>query len=87
MSCAEFLAPTRRNPGAPPRGRGAAPTQPTPHAHLARPRRPLRPEQTATHPAAPVTAGVSQNPAALARPPRRPPLGPTPTRPTADPAT
>ena len=59
--------------------------QPTPDADLARPRRPQRAEQAAAHPAAPAAARLTPNPAALARPARRPPLDlpATTTRPTA----
>ena len=80
-----------RDPGAPSRGCGAASTQPTPDADLARPRRAQRAEQAAPYPVAPAAARFTENPAALARPPRRPPLDlpPTttrpPTHPTADP--
>ena len=74
----------RRDPGAASRGRGAAPHQPPPDADLARPRRAQRAEQAAARPAAPAAAGLTPNPAALARPARRPPLDlPAPTtRPT-----
>jgi len=58
-----------RDLGAPSRGRRAAPTPPRPMltspgttAHF------LRAEQAPTHAAAPAAAGVTQNPAALARP-------------------
>ena len=59
-------------------------TNTRPSTDLARPRRAQRTEQTAARPAAPAAAGVAPNPAALARPARRPPLDlPAPTtRPT-----
>ena len=58
--------------------------QPTPDADLGRPRRAQRAEQAATRPAAPAAARLTPNPAALARPARRPPLDlpATTTRPT-----
>jgi hypothetical protein len=46
----------------------------TPHADVGRPGLPQQPEQAATQAAAPTTTGVAQNPAALARPTRRPPF-------------
>jgi hypothetical protein len=64
----------RRDPRASPRGRHAAPTQPTPDTELGRPRRAQRTDQTAPCEPASATARVTQNPAALARPPGRPPL-------------
>ena len=74
----------RRDPDASTRGRGTATHQPSAETDLARPRRTQRTEQTAADPAAPSAAGVTPNPAALARPARRPPLDlPAPTtRPT-----
>jgi hypothetical protein len=76
----------RRDPRAAPRGRRAAPTQPTPDPELGRPRRAQRAEPAAAHPVAPAAARLTPNPAALARPTRRPPLDPprTPTRPPAN---
>src|SRR5262245_35543711 len=69
-----------RDPHAASRGRGAAPHQRPAHADLARPRRAQRAEQAAAYPATAGAAGVAPNPAALARPPRRPPLDlPAPT--------
>ena len=78
----------RRDPDAASRGRRAAPHQPPASADLARPRRAQRTEQAAARPAAPAAAGDAPNPAALARPARRPPLDlPAPTtRPTTHPA-
>ena len=64
----------RRDPRAPSPGRPAAPTQPTPDADLIGPRSAQRAEQTAPYPAAPAAARFTQNPAALACPPPRPPL-------------
>src|SRR5687768_853964 len=45
---------------------------PRPDADLDRPRRPQRAGQTAARTAAPAAARLAQNPAGLARPPRRP---------------
>jgi hypothetical protein len=66
-------------------------TQHPANADLARPRRAQRAEQAAASHTAPAAAGVTPDPAALARPPRRPPVdllatpaGPTTYR-TADP--
>ena len=81
----------RRDPGAPSRGRRTAPTQPAPDLDLRRPRRPQCTGQAATHAATSVTARHAEDPAALARPTRRPTLDlpETPPRPpahsTADP--
>jgi hypothetical protein len=81
----------RRDPGAPSRGRSAAPTQPTPHPDVDRPRAPQRAQQTAPYLVARAAARLTQNPAALARPPRHPPLDlpqtttRPPTHPGADP--
>src|SRR5215218_9328721 len=74
-----------RDLGAPTRGGRTAPTPPTPEAELGRPRPAQRAEPTASHPAAPAAARVTENPAALALPARRPPLdlSATTTRPTA----
>ena len=64
---------------------------PRPTADVGRPGRPQRPQQAAARGSAPVATGVAQNPAALARPTRRPPLDlpatttRPPTHPTADP--
>jgi len=76
----------RRDPGAPTRGRRATPTPPTPDRDLDRPRVPQRAQQTAAHAASPAPARHAEDPAALARPPRRPTLDlpattpePTPT--------
>ena len=57
----------RRDPGAPPRDRRPAPTQPAPEAELGRPRPAQRAEQTATYLGAPAAARVAENAAALAR--------------------
>ena len=72
------------DPGAASRGHRAAPKQPSSIDVVARPRRAQCAEQAAPHLAAPAAARVAQNPAALARPPRCPPLDlPAPTpRPT-----
>jgi hypothetical protein len=64
----------RGDPGPSSRGRPATPTPPAPEADLARPRHPQRAEQAAASPAAPAAAGLTQDPAALARPAGRPPL-------------
>ena len=78
----------RRDPGAPSRGRSAAPTQPTPHPDVDRPRAPQRAQPTAPYLVARAAARLTPNPAALARPPRRPPLDlpQTTTRPPTHPA-
>src|SRR4051812_29033165 len=74
----------RRDPDASARGRGTASHQPSAETDLARPRRAQRAEQAAARRVAPGAAGLTPNPAALARPARRPPLDlPAPTtRPT-----
>ena len=59
-------------------------TNARPHADLARPRPAQRADQATADPSAPTAARVTPNPAALARPARRPPLDlppPTPGRP------
>ena len=78
----------RRDPDAASRGRRAAPHQRPANTDLARPRGAQRAEQAAARPAAPAAAGLAPNPAALARPARRPTLDlPAPTtRPTTYPA-
>ena len=78
----------RRDPGAASRGRGAAPHERPAGADLARPRGAQRAGQAAACPAAPAAAGVTPNPAALARQPRCPPLDlpATTARPTTYPA-
>src|SRR5262245_61622429 len=77
----------RRNPGAPTRGRRAAPTQPTAEVDLARPRPPQRAEQAAAHGSTPAAARLPQNIVAVARPPHRPTLDlpTTTTRPSIHP--
>ena len=61
-----------RDPHAATRGCHPAPHQSPTDIHLARPCRAQRAEQAAACPAAPAAAGDAPNPAALARPPRRP---------------
>ena len=62
------------------RGRGAQPHQHPASPDLARPGSAQRTEQAAASPAAPAAAGVTPNPAALARPTHHPPLDlPAPT--------
>src|SRR5688500_7874467 len=64
----------RRDPRPASRSRRAAPTPPSLEADLGRPRPAQRVEQTAAPAGAPAAAGVTENPAALARPPGRSPL-------------
>src|SRR3954471_7187130 len=74
----------RRDPDTAPRGRRAAPHQPSAHPDLARPRDPQRPQQAAADPAAPHATGLAPHAAALAPPAHHLTLDlPTPTaRPT-----
>ena len=78
----------RRDSDAASRGRGAAPHERPASADLARPRGAQRAGQAVACPAAPAAAGVTPNPAALARQPRCPPLDlpATTARPTTYPA-
>jgi hypothetical protein len=73
-ACPVRRSQRRRDPGAPARGRRPASTQSSPRDDLGRQSVYQRVEQAAAHAAAPAAACLAEDPAALARRPRRPPL-------------